>query len=103
MVETTDNVIAWEEKLGLGFSIFRDNCEGLFHLGPACAIDESMIRFRGRSAETTLMKNKPISCGYKLWVLADSETGFAHTFIPTAPGKGPVHMQSSSSDVTFRR
>ena len=30
-----------------------------------------MIAFRGRTVHTTKLKNKPISEGYKVWVLAD--------------------------------
>jgi Transposase IS4 len=34
-------------------------------------IDEAMILFRGRSLHKVKLKNKPISEGYKVWVLAD--------------------------------
>jgi hypothetical protein len=39
--------------------------------GSHLAIDESMIPYRGKSDHTVKMKNKPISKGYKVWVLAD--------------------------------
>jgi hypothetical protein len=39
--------------------------------GSHLAIDESMIPFRGNSDHTVKMKNKPISEGYKVWVLGD--------------------------------
>ncbi|ERL91043.1 hypothetical protein D910_08385 [Dendroctonus ponderosae] len=37
------------------------------------AIDESMIKFKGRSALKQYMPKKPIKQGYKIWALADSE------------------------------
>jgi hypothetical protein len=33
-------------------------------------IDECMVPFKGRSKETTLVKNKPTSVGLKVWVIA---------------------------------
>jgi Transposase IS4 len=36
------------------------------------SIDEAMIPFRDRSLHKVKMKNKPISEGYKVWVLADN-------------------------------
>jgi hypothetical protein len=39
--------------------------------GSYLAIGESMIPFRGNSDHTVKMKNKPISEGYKVWVLGD--------------------------------
>jgi hypothetical protein len=39
--------------------------------GSHLAIDESMIPYRGNSDHTVKMKNKPISEGYKVWVLGD--------------------------------
>jgi hypothetical protein len=39
--------------------------------GSHLAIDESMIPYRGKSDHTVKMKNKPISEGYKVWILGD--------------------------------
>ncbi|XP_050293785.1 piggyBac transposable element-derived protein 4-like [Anthonomus grandis grandis] len=43
------------------------------------AIDESMIRFKGRSSIRQYMPMKPIKRGYKVWVRSD-ETGFMSQF-----------------------
>lgn len=43
------------------------------------AIDESMIKFKGRSSLKQYMPKKPIKRGYKLWVLAD-KTGYCLKF-----------------------
>lgn len=44
------------------------------------AVDESMIRFKGRSAIKQYMPMKPIKWGYKVWCIADSATGFVFMF-----------------------
>lgn len=48
---------------------------------PHCciSIDESMIKFKGRSSLKQYMPKKPIKRGYKVWALADSE-GYLYNF-----------------------
>lgn len=43
------------------------------------SIDESMIKFKGRSTMKQYMPMKPIKRGYKIWVRAD-QTGFISEF-----------------------
>lgn len=43
-------------------------------------VDESMIRFKGRSAIKQYMPMKPIKWGYKVWCIADSTSGFVFMF-----------------------
>lgn len=43
------------------------------------AIDESMIKFKGRSSLKQYMPKKPVKRGYKVWMLAD-ETGYCWNF-----------------------
>jgi hypothetical protein len=42
----------------------------LFLPGSCLAVDECMIRYTGRSKETTLVKNKPTPHGFKVWAIA---------------------------------
>ncbi|ENH64952.1 PiggyBac transposable element-derived protein 2 [Fusarium oxysporum f. sp. cubense race 1] len=42
----------------------------LFQPGSSLAVDECMIRYTGRSKETTLVKNKPTPLGLKIWIIA---------------------------------
>jgi len=44
------------------------------------SIDEAMIRFKGRSSIRQYMPMKPIKRGYKVWVRADSRTGYIYQF-----------------------
>lgn len=48
---------------------------------PHCemAVDEAMIKFHGRSTIKQYMPLKPIKHGIKVWVLADSHTGYFHS------------------------
>ena len=39
-----------------------------------------MIKYEGRSSIKQYMPNKPIKRGFKIWMLADSETGYALKF-----------------------
>ena len=42
------------------------------------AVDESMVPFKGRSSMKQYMPMKPVKRGYKVWCLADSESGFVN-------------------------
>lgn len=46
------------------------------------SIDDVMVKFEGRSAETHRLKNNPVSQGYKIFSLADSQSGFICSFTP---------------------
>jgi hypothetical protein len=52
------------------------------------AIDEAMLRFLGRAIETLKIPSKPISEGFKLWVVA--QKGYFLQWLFHMPGKGPV-------------
>ena len=65
----------------------RMTCKKLWHLGTHVAIDEAMIAYRGRTKHTIKIKNKPISEGYKVWVL--TETGYVWTWLWHSKIEGP--------------
>lgn len=44
------------------------------------SIDEAMILFKGRSSIKQYMPLKPMKRGYKVWMRADSCTGYAYQF-----------------------
>ena len=72
----------WFDKIAYFVDHFRDVSESLiFTLGTLLAIDEMIIRFTGRSAETHRIKNKPIGEGYKFFVLT-TFFGFIVNFTP---------------------
>lgn len=49
-----------------------------------------MTLFKGASAETFRMKEKPIKEGFKSWALCDSGTGYVISFTPARRTKGAV-------------
>lgn len=73
----------WFQKVSFLVNHVRNLCSSLLRKpGSRLALDEMMVRFKGRSNETHRLKNKPIDEGFKFFVLADSETGFVHYFTP---------------------
>lgn len=44
------------------------------------SVDERMVKSKGRSGIRQYMRDKVVKWGYKLWVLADSETGYTVQF-----------------------
>ena len=64
----------WFKKLVPIVEHFRNTSLSLvFTLGSNVAIDEMIIRFRGRSNETHRIKNKPIGEGYKFFVVSETD------------------------------
>jgi hypothetical protein len=52
-------------------TMIRQACKAMWSVGSHLAIDEAMIAFTGRTDHTIKIKNKPISQGFKIWVLAE--------------------------------
>ena len=62
------------------------------------AVDESMIRFKGRLAFRQYMPAKPIKWGEKVWALAESSTGYLSKF-KVYTGRAP---EGQGRGLTFR-
>lgn len=62
--------------------------EKCFLLSESFAIDESMIRFKGRSTIKQYLPKKPIKWGYKVWSLAD-KSGYLKKFQIYTGKEGP--------------
>ncbi|KZL87254.1 tubulin beta [Colletotrichum incanum] len=58
--------------------------------GSDLTVDEAMVRFEGRSLETTTIPTKPIPTGYKIWILAQS--GYCIRWLWHVHGKGPYAL-----------
>lgn len=54
------------------------------HLVPAqnISVDESIVGFKGRISFKTYNSKKPNKWGLRLYVLADSSSGYVYTFLP---------------------
>lgn len=55
------------------------NFKSCINPSKSMSVDESMIKFKGRSSLKQYMPKKPIKRGYKVWVLAD-KSGYAYKF-----------------------
>lgn len=60
--------------------ILNNNFSSLCSQSSSQSIDESMVKFKGRSSMKQYMPNKPIKRGYKIWARCDSESGYLYSF-----------------------
>lgn len=58
----------------------RDKCKTLFQPYKHVAIDERLVKSKHRSGIRQYITNKPVKFGLKLWVIADSKTGYTYDF-----------------------
>ena len=77
----------------------RTTCKKLLHLGTHIAIDEAMIAYSGRTKHTIKIKNKPISEGYKVWVLA--EAGYVWTWLWHSKIEGPERVPKNGTEFNY--
>ncbi|CAM4832794.1 unnamed protein product, partial [Rotaria magnacalcarata] len=61
-------------------SILKRNFQKNYSLGSCISLDEAMIKFKGRSSIKQYQPLKPTKKGYKVWVLAESSTGYVYNF-----------------------
>ncbi|CAG4961895.1 unnamed protein product [Parnassius apollo] len=55
-------------------------CKNEARTSTSQSIDEAMIKFKGISSLKQCMPAKPIKRGFKVWVRADSSTGYVYEF-----------------------
>lgn len=70
------NPADWYKKMEPFSSIIRKKYQRFYKPSSNVTVDEAMIRFEGRSSHSVQMPKKPISEGYKVFVLAD----YGYTF-----------------------
>ena len=58
----------------------RPKCKELYSADVNVSVDERMVKSKGRSGIRQYIKNKPVKFGFKLWVLAESNSGFTIDF-----------------------
>ncbi|KZL84279.1 hypothetical protein CI238_13510, partial [Colletotrichum incanum] len=68
----------------------QETGDSFYTAGTDLTVDEAMVRFTGRSLETTTVLTKPIPTGYKIWILAQS--GYCLRWLWHVHGKGPYGL-----------
>lgn len=83
---TRNKVTYWKPPRSTSYSKSLTSCvrwKEVFEnyvLATNVCIDESIIKFKGRSSLKQYLPSKPIKRGYKVWCLADSSTGYLFNF-----------------------
>jgi len=67
-------------KMNDFLNLLKRNFQKNYSLGSCISIDEAMIKFKGRSSIKQYQPLKPTKRGYKVWVLAESTTGYVYNF-----------------------
>jgi hypothetical protein len=80
--------------------LLKRNFQENFVLGTNICIEESMIKFKGRSSLKQYLPSKPIKRGYKVWCLANFVTGYSYNF-DIYNGKRENRQGTLSEDVVL--
>ncbi|XP_055885721.1 piggyBac transposable element-derived protein 4-like [Biomphalaria glabrata] len=81
-VSNRDTEVATDKlaKVRFLFEFIRRKCMKLYQPSQNISIDERMVRNKGRYAFRQYIRDKPTKWGMKLWVLADSLSGYTYDF-----------------------
>jgi hypothetical protein len=80
MPPKTSNKYSKTYKVNAFLDILMENFQENYNLSENISIDESMIKFKGRSSLKQYLPLKPIKRGLKVWTLADSKNGYVYSF-----------------------
>ncbi|XP_041961435.1 piggyBac transposable element-derived protein 4-like [Alosa sapidissima] len=77
---TTENNSDRLRKLRYLMDHLKAKCQQLYQAGKHLSVDERMVKSKGRSGFKQYMKGKPTPWGFKLWVIATSDSGYTLDF-----------------------
>jgi len=84
----------------------NERCQAVYNCNQRVSVDEAMIPLKSRIRIKQYMKNKPQKWGVKMWVLAESRTGFVKSMILYLGSSGPdlcptMSQLTASSKVVY--
>ncbi|XP_038124351.1 piggyBac transposable element-derived protein 4-like [Cyprinodon tularosa] len=68
----------WKMRWFLNYLL--DRFQALYEVDGNVSVDESMIKFKGRLSFRQYLPMKPTKWGVKVWVMAESSTGYVTNF-----------------------
>ena len=68
------------QKIKPVLTYLSSKCGELFVPGQDLAVDEAMVKYKGRSSIKQYMPKKPTKRGFKIWMIAESDTGYVLKF-----------------------
>ena len=89
-------------KIRLLVDHFKDRCRSLFHPSKHICIDGRRLRFKGRHTMKQYVPCKPTPYGFRLWALADSETGYLVDFSVYYGSTGDKPEHGLTTDVVLQ-
>ncbi|XP_063757603.1 piggyBac transposable element-derived protein 4-like [Eleginops maclovinus] len=75
-VDRTDKL--WKVRWYLDY--LKDRFQELYEVNGFVSVDESMVKFKGRLSFRQYLPLKPTKWGIKVWVMAESSTGYVSNF-----------------------
>ena len=67
-------------KLRVFMDLLLVRFQALYEVNGFVTVDESMVKFKGRLGFRQYLPMKPAKWGIKVWVMAESKTGYATNF-----------------------
>ena len=68
----------WKVRWFLDY--LKDRFQELYEVNGFVSVDESMVKFKGRLSFRQYLPLKPTKWGIKVWVMAESSTGYVSNF-----------------------
>ncbi|XP_060777628.1 piggyBac transposable element-derived protein 4-like [Neoarius graeffei] len=88
-------------KLRCFLDLLLNQYQALYEVNGIVTVDESMVKYKGRLAFRQYLPMKPVKWGVKVWVMAESTTGYVTSFqVYTGATEGKAEINLAHRIVT---
>ncbi|KAM4536507.1 piggyBac transposable element-derived protein 4-like isoform 1-T2 [Odontesthes bonariensis] len=88
-------------KLRCFLDLLLNQYQALYEVNGIVTVDESMVKYKGRLAFRQYLPMKPVKWGVKVWVMAESKTGYVTSFqVYTGAIEGKAELNLAHRIVT---